>query len=163
MEKQILDFIIGEIGGNYTISTPQFDRLEKRDYEYVPYTKDQFYGVIQKAPWDILKGMGFSKWDSMNNLIEENNLRKEGDKIEIPFINSDGTFTVDNGKKNLQSEPLENDEDVILFPGEWFNSIPKGFILTGLFGESYEFDKNTSDDDTRYGCLPYGFRRIKIN
>ena len=156
----IVNFIIKEVGSDCTISFPRFERNEKRDFEYVPYTVDQFYGVIKKAPWDILKGMGFSKWASMNNLIEENNLRKENDKIEIPFINSDGKILIDMGKKELQKELLEIDEYVILFPGEWFNVIPKEFIVTGLFGESYEFDKNTSDDDIRYGCLPYGFRRV---
>ena len=32
-------------------------------------------------------------------------------------------------------------------------------MVTGLYGEQYEFHINKADDDIRFGCLPYGFQR----
>lgn len=48
---------------------------------------------------------------------------------------------------------------LFLFPCEWYNVIPNGFQLTGLYFHSQVFIKNVSDNDTRYGCLPYGVIR----
>ena len=52
-----------------------------------------------------------------------------------------------------------NTERVIhwLYPGEWYDHIPEGYEVIGLSGENYKFAKDESDDDIRYGCLPYGF------
>jgi hypothetical protein len=44
-----------------------------------------------------------------------------------------------------------------LYPGEWFNNIPKGYKVLCIDGREYLWDKKTCDDDIRYGCLSYGF------
>jgi hypothetical protein len=44
-----------------------------------------------------------------------------------------------------------------LYPKEWYNSIPEGYEVVGLFGNSHKFKHGVSDDDIRFGMLPYGF------
>lgn len=148
------------------------------EFEYVPSTPDQFKAIIEKAPDDILFGMGFRKWDTMNNLIAENNQKPEKETIQIPIINPEdidkelsqptevkmkiegSNLCVEIGKEiGCPTELLPVDENVWMIPGEWYNAIPEGFMVTGLWGQSYPFEKEKSDDDIRFGCLPYGFRR----
>ncbi|MBK6861012.1 MAG: hypothetical protein IPK91_02580 [Saprospiraceae bacterium] len=45
---------------------------------------------------------------------------------------------------------------LFLFPGEWYNRIPKGFKMWGISMKQKTFVPGESDDDTRFGCLPYG-------
>jgi hypothetical protein len=177
--EKIVELVKNIVGENAEIVFPQFQRTEKLQFKYIPDSEEKFLGIIQKAPWEILFGMGFSKWSTMNNLISKNNEYKAKHKIEIPILNKEDISPIDeiesdgkinNGRliievgkeESCPSELLEIDEDVVLFPGEWYNAIPDGFMVTGLFGESYPFKKDESDDDIRFGCLPYGFRR-KIN
>ncbi len=46
-----------------------------------------------------------------------------------------------------------------LYPGEWYESIPEGYGVLTISGKVKEFHKATSDNDIRFGCLPYGFKR----
>lgn len=156
----LIKWLKENIGDDIQIITPQFERDGELEYKYKPKTKKEFLAFIEKAPWKILKGCGFGKWDTMNNLIKEN---KGTSVVHVPVIDSQGktrtktTFIV--GSDNVPVNLLNVDEDIILFPGEWYDVIPDGFMVTGLYGESYPFKKGDSDDDIRFGCLPYGIRR----
>jgi len=46
-----------------------------------------------------------------------------------------------------------------LYPGEWYNHIPEDFEIVSISGKTSKFKKGKSDDDIRFGCLPYGFLR----
>jgi hypothetical protein len=46
-----------------------------------------------------------------------------------------------------------------LYPGEWYDSIPEGYPMACIDGETEEFKKGETDNDIRYGCLAYGFTR----
>ena len=50
-------------------------------------------------------------------------------------------------------------EDVVywLFPWEWYNHIPEGYMVTDINGKEKPFEKGVTDDDKRFGCLAYGF------
>lgn len=157
--EELVKWLKDNIGTDIRIITPQFERPIKREYEWVPETDKQFYAIVNDAPWDILRGLGFAKWDTMNSVIGENSTKPKNDPIEIPFLNSDDTLKVDVGYGEAPTEQLEPDEDIILFPGEWYDVIPDGFIVTGLYGEQYPFKKGDTDDDIRFGCLAYGIRR----
>lgn len=171
--KELVDWLKENVGDEIRIVTPQFERTEPLDFKWIPQTDKQFYAIVKEAPWNILKGLGFGKWDNMNNLIAENNKKPKSDLVKIPIINPEdipegerpeypsGYLVVDVGRKDCPTELLEIDEDVILIPGEWYDVIPDGFIVTGLYGEQYPFKKGETDDDIRFGCLPYGIRRIK--
>lgn len=53
-------------------------------------------------------------------------------------------------------EPNEKGGVLWLLPGEWYNHIPEGFLLTCIDGTTSPFKRGETDDDTRYGCLAYG-------
>lgn len=45
-----------------------------------------------------------------------------------------------------------------LFPGEWYDHIPEGYMVTDIFGHDEPFEKGKTDDDIRFGCLSFGVR-----
>ena len=142
------------------IMTPQFERTEPLEYDWKPTNDKEFEHVIHYAPPKVLLGMGFRRWDTMNNIIEENNNKPESRLISIPIVNTGDTYEVDLGRKStIPTEPLDPDEDIWLIPGEWYDLIPEGFELTDIFGEAEIFKHGESDDDIRGGVLPFGFRR----
>lgn len=55
-----------------------------------------------------------------------------------------------------------NEEDgkvLYLFPEEWYDCIPDGYIVTDIFWEDEPFRKGKMDNDIRCGALAYGFAR----
>jgi hypothetical protein len=158
--KELEDFFNKEFPDGVRIMTPQFERTEQLDFQWKPSNYHEFITTVTKAPWDILKGFGFRKWDTMNNVIGENKKKPVSNKVSIPFINKpDENLEIDCGRGDAPIDVLEIDEDIILFPSEWYSIIPDGFIVTGLHGEQYPFEKDKTDDDMRFGCLAYGIRR----
>lgn len=63
------------------------------------------------------------------------------------------------GKMGVRLFGKTKGRKLYLFPGEWFNLIPEGYSVIDIFGQEELFNKNTADDDIRYGCLSYGFLR----
>lgn len=53
-------------------------------------------------------------------------------------------------------EPNDKGEVLWLIPGEWYDRIPEGFMLTCISGETEPFERGKTDDDTRFGLLAYG-------
>ncbi len=147
----------------------------------MPTTEAGFYDIVNNASWPELKAYGFRKWDTMNNCIGENIKHKDESKIiSIPTFNagsaeeiadlitgivdgdvvrSDGSMIMDLAPKEVPIQLLEVDEDIILFPGEWYNIIPDGFKCTSLYGQTAIFQKGKSDNDIRFGCIAFGIRR----
>lgn len=48
------------------------------------------------------------------------------------------------------------DGRLMLFPKEWYNSIPAGYEIEDINGSTEEFVPGETDDDIRFGCLAYG-------
>lgn len=46
-----------------------------------------------------------------------------------------------------------------LLPAEWYDHIPDGTILEDINGEIMEFESGVSDNDRRFGVLPYGIKQ----
>lgn len=46
-----------------------------------------------------------------------------------------------------------------LYPVEWYDHIPNGYIVTAISGEDEPFEHGKTDDDRRCGALPYGFKK----
>ena len=44
-----------------------------------------------------------------------------------------------------------------LYPATWYDQIPNGLPITDIGGKRELFKKGTTDDDQRFGALPYGF------
>lgn len=53
-------------------------------------------------------------------------------------------------------EDDKNSPVLYLLPGEWYQHIPKGFVLVDIFGNEELFKPGQTDDDIRFGCLSYG-------
>jgi hypothetical protein len=43
-----------------------------------------------------------------------------------------------------------------LFPSEWYDHIPDGYEVVSISYYVEKFERGVSDNDIRYGCLPYG-------
>lgn len=46
---------------------------------------------------------------------------------------------------------------LMLFPGEWYSSVPIGLVVVSIFGTKKAFRREPSTRDIRCGCLPFGF------
>ena len=145
------------------ISTPQFERDWELDFNFIPSTPEEFLEVVTQAPVDILKGMGFCYWNTVNGLAAENEYKPKKNIIKIPTINiEDGSvfeMDFDIGIGDAITKQQSEDEEIYLIPGEWYNSIPEGFQITTISGRIETFQKGITDNDTRFGCLAYGIRR----
>jgi hypothetical protein len=161
---ELIKWLKENLGEGVQIITPQFEREEPLEYGYRPKNEEEFKVIIEKAPWKILEGLGFRKWDSMNNIIKENMSRNDK-SVSIQIINArpgeEKEMVFDLTHKGCPTELLDPDEEVILIPGEWYRLIPDGFMVTDIFGITEPFIKGETDDDIRFGCLSYGIRRVK--
>lgn len=43
-----------------------------------------------------------------------------------------------------------------LFPYQWYPAIPRGLLVTDIFGNEEEFIPGVTDDDMRFGALSFG-------
>ncbi len=60
-------------------------------------------------------------------------------------------------KAKLRKLGLGNwDGRLMLFPGEWYAHIPKGFVIESINGKRQKFVPGKTDNDIRFSCLPYG-------
>ena len=105
---------------------------------------------------------------------------KSGDTIEIITPQFDRTDGVDitskpipNTVRNFDTLKLLPKEILVemglgvwdetsttthyLYPKEWYDSIPDGYPVTFISGDTEPFKTGKTDDDYRYGCLAYGF------
>lgn len=55
-----------------------------------------------------------------------------------------------------------DESGLLLFPVEWYPLIPAGFEVTDINGQTEAFVPGETDDDCRYGVLPYGIVRLQM-
>jgi len=140
--EEIREIVKEELNPGIQIVTPQFERLDELEIEWTPKTLEEFEGLCE-LPIEVLHKMGCGKWDDYNSVVKENKVSK--------FLRD-------------ESSPTENSEVekwIILYPGEWFDYIPEGLEVIGLYGEKEKFEREKADDDIRFGCLSYGFLKEK--
>jgi hypothetical protein len=51
------------------------------------------------------------------------------------------------------------DEKLWLFPAEWYDHIPEGFVVVDIAGKRKEFKRGVTDGDRRFGALAYGLEK----
>ena len=56
-------------------------------------------------------------------------------------------------------EKNKNGEVCYLYPDEWYDYIPNGYRILSISGNEEIFTKGETDDDIRFGCLSFGFKR----
>jgi hypothetical protein len=82
---------------------------------------------------------------------------------EITPVMPDGSKEFFDSLKTLSHETLTAvglglwDDGHYLFPKEWYNFIPDGYMVTSISGNIEPFKRGETDDDIRYGMLAYGF------
>jgi hypothetical protein len=153
--------------------TSQIERPWKREFDFNPETPEQFHTTIQQATIEQLEGLGFMKWQLLSEAIGENRSRPAMQLVNIPVFDLDGIaavldgeeaqpvgdHTLDIGRGDAPTEMPAMDGIIMLFPGEWYASIPDGFEVITISGTREKFQPGVTDNDTRYGCLPYGILR----
>jgi len=55
-------------------------------------------------------------------------------------------------------ETRDDGTSLMLFPVEWYQHIPNGYVLESIMGTVEPFELGKTDDDTRSGVLAYGIR-----
>ena len=127
--NELLDVVNLKKDDTINIMTPQFEREYKLTIDFKPENSDELKLLIKTCPADILLKIGLRKWTNYEEI------------------------------KNDKNNYLNKGEIHYLFPGEWYNLIPDGFEVTGIFGRKYLFKNGKTDDDIRFGCLSFGFVR----
>lgn len=116
---------------------------------------------------ELMEAIGVKKGDTVNIMSPQ--FQREYN-LEIKFIpKSVGEFraleklprTVLH-KMGVRLWEVNKDGEVsYLYPGEWYDSIPEGLLIHTINHETEFFKKGVTDDDIRFGCLPYGFLRFE--
>lgn len=92
-----------------------------------------------KAEWGFLRGIALGGGPKAVGALKEMGLRAWNDPK-----------TAEPGDERFEGGTL------MLFPGEWYHHIPKGFTIVDIFGNEKTFAIGQTDDDIRFGCLAYG-------
>lgn len=117
-------------GDKVNMITPQFERDYELEINFTPQDEGELKALIESAPKDVLVKMGCAIWSSYTADIEDN-----------------------------EQTYLKPGEYHYLFPKEWYDYIPNGFMIVSILGEKKKFIHGKTDDDMRFGCLCYGFVR----
>ncbi len=126
-------------GCSFTTSQ-ELGRKDKLEFDWLPESQQEFTAIIEKAPYDVLLGFGFMKWDTMNHCIAENQRQPKKQTVSMPIINQPGEeYKIEFDNSANPTELLPVDEDIILFPERWLDIIPDNLPVTGLFGEKVIF------------------------
>jgi hypothetical protein len=132
------------------ITGSQHDRTWNLDFDFIPKNDSEFLEFVRDCPTEMLKGFGFSKWDTYNAVIEENAAKPVSNKISFPAFNIDGSqsedFVFDSGRGNAPIKPLTEDRDIWLLPAEWYNSVPENYTLIDISAKSHIFKRGVTDD-----------------
>lgn len=112
------------------VITPQFDRTDGKKITWFPTCAEDL-DKLKSAPPDILRDLGMNCWataeDPEHSSWELAHIRKRG------FVGA-----------------------LWLFPHEWYQHIPAGYPIVNIFFSQEKFEPGETDDDKRFGCLPYG-------
>lgn len=153
--------------GKIIITGSQHTRTWELDFNFIPNSEAEFLECLTEAPTDILKGLGFCLWDTINTIADENASKPISNPVTIPAINIDGSdagqITFDVGRGNAPTTKRKKDMDIWLIPGEWYDYIPDGYLLTDICGRQEPFKRGKTDNDIRFGCLAYGILRPTTN
>ena len=80
-------------------------------------------------------------------------------KVDVPLNKKNFVSIIKKQTKNglIELGCREWDgEGLLLFPHSFYDIIPDGFPIVTIGGGKEKFKKGKTDDDQRFGCLPYG-------
>ena len=85
-----------------------------------------FFDSLDQLDWNAMKEVGMMPWNDTGN----------PDPEDVELFGEGVTLW--------------------LLPGEWYRHIPDGLPLVTISGKRMRFRLGESDDDIRFGMLPYG-------
>lgn len=112
------------------IRTPQFRREPGAPAPAAPPQDAQAWEDLRKLDRKALRELGLRPWN-------------------------DPTADDSENAHDAKDSPLKT-YVLMLFPGEWYEHIPEGYKIVDIFGVREVFEAGTTDNDIRFGCLPFG-------
>ena len=111
----------------------------------------EFIGVGDFEPVTVLLSQ-FDRTDNRVVVIHPNNNAEWLDTLKTAPV----SILRDLGLQNW-------DDDLWLYPAEWYDYIPDGYEVIDINGNTECFRKGETDDDRRYGALAFGCKIGNIN
>lgn len=112
--------------------------------EDVQFTTSQFIRPVGEPP--PAPGPRDRRWWDVLREMDERSLREIGLRAWNNPDDPDDTDADAFGRRGV----------LMLFPGEWYASIPSGFEVVDISGQREHFIPGHTDDDIRFGHLAYG-------
>lgn len=104
-----------------------------------------------------------------NRLAEVNTYKNWSDKTKIQVIEEAYNNFYQSIKRYIDFEKItveeakslrfgkwDDESDLYLFPLWIIPLIPEGMEVTSISGETFKYNKETVDNDIRFGCVAYG-------
>ena len=112
----------------------------------------------------LREALGLEAGETLNIITPQFD-RDDGRKVTyIPKTVREYDALTRLGKDELKSVgcSLWDDEGGFLhwlYPAEWYDFIPDGYVMTDICGKEEKFKAGKTDNDQRFGCLAYGFKQ----
>lgn len=130
-EKELIAALGIEPGDTVVLVTPQFNRMPGSPEPAAPPTDRAAFEVLKDMDELTLRELGLGCWSHYRMI--------DGECVE-------------------EEDQSKCTHSTWLFPAEWYSSIPAGFPVVDIFGETSAFQPGVTDDDIRFGCLSFGIR-----
>lgn len=120
------------------LALPPKNRNWPLEYDWVPESENEFFYIVNNASVKTFGGFGFQEYD-----------------FEFPSIMPAPPDT----EVLFQLEPPLN---LLLFPAEWYDVIPAGFVTVDIEGRLCPFYHGVSCNEQWFGCLVFGILNYDI-
>ena len=139
---------------NYKIYAPPRDRQDGKRVTWKPQSLDDFES-IKLLDEQQKRDIGLQVWGEF--------VKRDGRFYSIEDFEGQPMIFTDKGRVDLSSEEISASKHVLwLFPKELYSSIPDGLEIVDINGSVEKFERNKSDNDSRFGALAYGIAVKKI-
>lgn len=123
-------------------------------------TDDPLFLNDPNFPEKLNLALGLEEGDTIQIILPQFD-RVDGKVVEEPDEFIDVEELKQKTEEELEALGLDkwsDETNLWLFPAEWYNKIPNGTVLYDIFDEELIFEKDVTDDDTRFGLLAYGIK-----
>lgn len=147
-------------------------------FNFKPKNADEFKNLITNSPYKLLFDMGFIKWYTLDNIKLRINeiLTVQNERIAhfakfkdylgmffdvtLSIMHNDEIKIMDEEnfpkpQKLMEIGEEDSKTELILFPEDWYDIIPEGYLVTSIFGETFTFKKELKKNDS-FGVLDFG-------
>lgn len=114
--------------------------MEKEIVNHLTWVVNQ---LAQEPVWGKTVQKNSDTWDTFYNSLKNH--------LDITKLTREEAVELRFGKW------CEN-SDLYLFPLWLVPMIPDGLMVTSISGGTFPFDSQTTDTDTRFGCVAFGLR-----